>query len=364
MSAGALKARHAAAQRVGGAAQASRTAVVGASGEEKPEDETWFEGLCAWERTRLMVPLQRLHAAPLSLVMHALGEACTGDGLVVLFALLNWCVNNRMGTEGIWLVPVSEITNGLLKWAFRAPRPSWVSDDIVQGGKSNEYSFPSSHAMISFSLAVYFAAATASPLPYVLAAMVAFSRVYEGMHYPHDVVIGAGLGATLGAGLLVVLDVADQTRFTETVDARTRIGFGTAAVVAVLALIAVRYREVRQHSVRAEWRRRVHVDGRPELDPHFAPLQLYVSMGGVLLGLTVAETTFAPFPMPASAAAAGLRFVAGTAVLLFFFFGLRAVEKAKGVPPAVALALRFARFAQVPPIILLVGPPLFEALGV
>ena len=51
---------------------------------------------------------------------------------------------------------MSEISNGLIKWYFRVPRPGWVDRNIEMRAWSHEYSFPSSHAQIIFSLVVFF----------------------------------------------------------------------------------------------------------------------------------------------------------------------------------------------------------------
>jgi undecaprenyl-diphosphatase len=64
-------------------------------------------------------------------------------------------------------------------------------------------SFPSGHAATSFAGATILARAfprLAVPL-YVLAAAVAFSRVYVGVHYPLDIVAGAGLGVLVALGV-------------------------------------------------------------------------------------------------------------------------------------------------------------------
>jgi len=64
-------------------------------------------------------------------------------------------------------------------------------------------SFPSGHAATSFACAALLAWLT--PLPkvplFVLAALIAYSRVYVGVHYPLDVVGGAALGLAVATAL-------------------------------------------------------------------------------------------------------------------------------------------------------------------
>jgi undecaprenyl-diphosphatase len=64
-------------------------------------------------------------------------------------------------------------------------------------------SFPSGHAATSFACATVLAWST--PLPkvplFALAAMIAFSRVYTGVHYPLDVLAGAALGLAVATAL-------------------------------------------------------------------------------------------------------------------------------------------------------------------
>ena len=64
-------------------------------------------------------------------------------------------------------------------------------------------SFPSGHAAMSFACAAVLAWLT--PLPkvplFALAALIAFSPVYVGVHYPLDVLGGAALGLAIATAL-------------------------------------------------------------------------------------------------------------------------------------------------------------------
>lgn len=72
------------------------------------------------------------------------------------------------------------------------------------GPPSNTHSFPSGHSATSFAcatvLAVY--APRWRVTFFLLATLIAFSRVYNGMHYPTDVLAGALLGVLTALLLL------------------------------------------------------------------------------------------------------------------------------------------------------------------
>ena len=76
-----------------------------------------------------------------------------------------------------------------------------VPDELLEAPST--YSFPSGHATVSFACATVLALAVPRlrwPL-FTLAALIAFSRVYVGVHYPGDVLAGAVLGVLLAIAL-------------------------------------------------------------------------------------------------------------------------------------------------------------------
>jgi undecaprenyl-diphosphatase len=72
----------------------------------------------------------------------------------------------------------------------------------------NNPSFPSGHATTSFACAALLAWLT--PLPkvplFALATLIAFSRVYNGVHYPLDVLGGAALGLAVATALRLLVE--------------------------------------------------------------------------------------------------------------------------------------------------------------
>ena len=62
------------------------------------------------------------------------------------------------------------------------------------------YSFPSTHSGVSFAAAacIFLNHRKAGPAVYVIAALIAFSRMYLFLHFPTDVLAGAVLGTVMG----------------------------------------------------------------------------------------------------------------------------------------------------------------------
>lgn len=95
-----------------------------------------------------------------------------------------------------------DFTGSLVKNYFLRPRPFTVSElHITQRSPANpNKSFYSNHASNSFTFAVYTAQffPQAKLILYPIAALVGYSRMYNGVHYPSDVITGGVVGSLIG----------------------------------------------------------------------------------------------------------------------------------------------------------------------
>ncbi len=89
--------------------------------------------------------------------------------------------------------------NTALKLVVRRRRPT-LSGLPPLVGTPTRLSFPSAHATTSFAGALAYTRLGLPAVPlYALAASLALSRLYLGVHYPSDVLAGAALGTVVAA---------------------------------------------------------------------------------------------------------------------------------------------------------------------
>jgi undecaprenyl-diphosphatase len=109
----------------------------------------------------------------------------------------------------ILITITDQSSHKILKELFDRARPcNTLSDVLTPLGCTGSYSFPSNHAVNNFAAASFFARLYPGyrTLLFIIASLVALSRVYLGLHYPSDIIAGAAIGFIFGYlfGLLVL----------------------------------------------------------------------------------------------------------------------------------------------------------------
>jgi len=136
------------------------------------------------------------------LLITRLGEE---TAFLVIALIVFWCVDKYRGYYVLGVGLFGNLANQFLKITCRVPRP-WTRDaafTAVEEAKAaaGGYSFPSGHTQTAFGTFGAIAATSkrkaVSTVCIVIEVIVAFSRMYLGVHTPSDVLVGAGMALAM-----------------------------------------------------------------------------------------------------------------------------------------------------------------------
>jgi membrane-associated phospholipid phosphatase len=115
-----------------------------------------------------------------------------------------WVIDTRLGIRLLLILATTSFITTFFKNLFHQPRPYWLGKALGLQEETS-YGIPSSHASGSMAVWGYLAYYAHKNWLWILSIalilLIAFSRLYLGVHFPHDILFGWLIG-------LVVLFVA------------------------------------------------------------------------------------------------------------------------------------------------------------
>ncbi len=178
--------------------------------------------------------LEKIRIPVLNEFMLAITTLGEETAFLVIALVLFWCVDKYVGYYTLSVGFVGTIVSQFMKLWFRIPRP-WVLDENFTAMEqaipaATGYSFPSGHTQSAVgtlgSVAYTTKCKVVRIVAIVLAALVAFSRMYLGVHTPLDVGVGILISVVLVFALRPLVLNNQQKRMPWLLAAMILLGIG------------------------------------------------------------------------------------------------------------------------------------------
>ncbi|ANF96138.1 phosphatase PAP2 family protein [Paenibacillus bovis] len=152
----------------------------------------------------------RLHNRFLNIFFYYLTNL-GGATFTIIATLAIWLLApapwDQAGLHAAVALAVSHIPVAIAKKLYPRIRPYLaIPETITFRNPLTDHSFPSGHTTAVFSVTVPFMLMDVHTIPFLLplALIVAVSRMYLGLHYPSDVLVGALIGSAVAFGTVAL----------------------------------------------------------------------------------------------------------------------------------------------------------------
>jgi len=275
--------------------------------------------------------VQLMQSPALSAIFGAITFMGEEEFFLILIPLFFWCVDFAVGARLAFVFLLSTYINSGLKELFAHPRP-FELDPTVKLHDSEGYGLPSGHSQSAVAVWGVIAATFRETWLWVVAvllmALIGFSRIYLGVHFPTDVLGGWAVGAVFLAAYLAL-------------EPRVKAWLKRASFVVQLALAFV-----------------VPL-GLLLLCPVGDAPKALAALTGMSVGMVLIGR-FSPFSAAGPAWQRAVRFLVGTVGLFAIYLGLKFVFPGEGEP--LYFVMRVVRYVLVGLWVTLGAPWLFLKL--
>jgi len=274
----------------------------------------------------------------------------TENFYLIIAPVVYWCIDANLGFRlGLYLM-VSTGFNDAFKVFGHAPRPYWMDTQVKAHGVETTFGIPSGHSMNSAAIWGTLATCIKKRWMWVISILLIFligiSRLFLGLHFPSDVLVG-----WLAGILLIALLFWVEKPLLKWLNGQTSAQKIILAAIASLTLIAFGY--VARLTV-AEWetptawiQNAALATGKPDSIDPFNPDSL-VSSAGAMFGLALGYILLnnaGGFCVPGSLWQKNARFFIGLVGILLFWKGLDLIFP-DGID-LIALSFRYIRYTLV-----------------
>ncbi|MDX9993225.1 MAG: phosphatase PAP2 family protein [Anaerolineales bacterium] len=271
------------------------------------------------------------------------------DFFLLVLPVLYWSVNADLGLRIGVILLFSGAINDVFKLALRGPRPYWYSPAIKALSAETSFGAPSGHAQIAAGVWGMLAARINRAWVWVVAIfivlMIGLSRLYLGVHFLHDVLLGWLLGGLLLWGLLRVWDSVAAWVKGQSLGRQIGLAFGFSMLLLLCA--AIPYLTLQNWTLPAAWMSNAAAAGVDEM-PHPVTLNGILTTSGTLFGLFSGlawMNTQGGFSTRGTATQRSLRYILGLLGVALLWFGLGAIfPRGEELLPYL---LRFVRYSLV-----------------
>jgi len=279
---------------------------------------------------------------------------------VLLLPTLYWCFDQMLGFRVGIVLLLGNTFNTFFKFLFHSPRPYWVSDSVTAYSHETSFGLPSGHAQIAASvwgwLAVEVRKRWFRIASVILIALIGISRIYLGIHFLSDVLMGWVLG-----GLLVWAFTSWHRPIGNWLKQQSmwaKLGWVLAStIIIILLILGVR-------GLAGSWVMQPDWAGRAgEVDPYSldGAFTLAGTWFGMLTGFVILTETKGGFRAGRGGWRRVVRFMVGLIGILILYLGLGEVFPRQA--DVISYILRFVRYTLIGLWVSWLGPIVFKALG-
>jgi len=276
---------------------------------------------------------------------------------VLLLPTVYWCFDQMIGVRVGIIFLMGNTVNSFFKLLFHNPRPYWISDSVKAYSHETSFGLPSGHAQTAATVWGWLACEVKkrwfTVVALILTFLIGLSRLYLGVHFLSDVLLGWLIG-----GLLVWAFSACHKKVVRWLNDRslwTKLGLVLASGLVMIGLILLAHWLSRGWVIDNAW-----VERAGEVDPMNIEgiFTLSGTWVGMLGGYVILTETKGNFLAGEGGWRRLVRFLVGLAGVLVLYLGLGQLFPDNG--DLVSYLLRLLRYTLIGVWVSWLGPIFFE----